>query len=57
MAQGHAVEIAPDGLIGLEKAQMLVFDAIILDVMLPGLDGLHLPVDCALSRIAYRSCS
>jgi two-component system, OmpR family, response regulator MprA len=40
--QGHTVEVAMDGNKGLEKAQSLPFDAIVLDVMLPGLDGLHL---------------
>src|SRR5260221_1817924 len=39
--QGHAIEIAPDGLKGLEKAQAMPFDVIVLDVMLPGVDGLH----------------
>jgi DNA-binding response OmpR family regulator len=39
--QGHTVEVALDGIKGLEKAQSLPFDAIVLDVMLPGLDGLH----------------
>lgn len=42
VGHGHSVEVAPDGLKGLEKAQALAFDAIILDVMLPGFDGLHL---------------
>jgi two-component system response regulator MprA len=39
--QGHAVELASDGLKGLEKARTMAFDAIVLDVMLPGVDGLH----------------
>ena len=39
--QGHSVEIAVDGIKGLEKAQNLPFDAIVLDIMLPALDGLH----------------
>src|SRR5580704_3052451 len=37
--QGHTVELAMDGVKGLEKAQGLSFDAIVLDVMLPGFDG------------------
>jgi DNA-binding response OmpR family regulator len=41
MGQGHTVEVAMDGNKGLEKAQSLPFDAIVLDVMLPGMDGLH----------------
>jgi two-component system response regulator MprA len=39
--QGHAVDVAGDGIKGLEKAQSTAFDVIILDVMLPGIDGLH----------------
>lgn len=40
--QGHKVEIAHDGTQGLEKSLSLQFDAIVLDVMLPGLDGLNI---------------
>lgn len=39
--QGHTVDVAPDGVKGLEKSQTMPFDAIVLDVMLPGMDGLH----------------
>src|SRR5256714_844564 len=39
--RGHTVEVATDGIKGLEKAQGLPFDAIVLDVMLPGFDGLQ----------------
>ncbi|MBZ5677205.1 MAG: response regulator transcription factor [Acidobacteriia bacterium] len=39
--QGHTIEVAMDGTSGLEKAQGLPFDAIVLDIMLPGLDGLQ----------------
>ena len=39
--QGHAIDVAADGIKGLEKAQAASFDAIVLDVMLPGMDGLH----------------
>jgi two-component system response regulator MprA len=42
VGQGHAVDAAIDGLRGLEKAQSSPFDVIVLDVMLPGLDGLQL---------------
>jgi two-component system response regulator MprA len=38
--EGHSVDIAGDGLKGLEKGQSLPFDAIVLDIMLPGIDGL-----------------
>src|SRR5215211_3363180 len=38
-AEGHEAEIAPDGETGLELATRGGFDAIVLDVMLPGIDG------------------
>jgi len=38
--QGHAVDVATDGIKGLEKSESLPFDVIVLDLMLPGLDGL-----------------
>ena len=38
--EGHSVDVAGDGLKGLEKGQSQPFDAIVLDIMLPGLDGL-----------------
>ena len=38
---GHDVTIAPDGAIGLERATREGFDAITLDRMLPGIDGLE----------------
>jgi two-component system OmpR family response regulator len=37
--EGYAVDTAPDGEEGLYKAQNWVYDAIVLDVMLPRLDG------------------
>ena len=39
---GFTVEIAPDGLCGLELALSGKFDAFLLDVMLPGMDGFAL---------------
>src|SRR5713226_4963582 len=37
--QGHTVTLAFDGLAGLETARQAHFDVLVLDVMLPGLDG------------------
>jgi len=39
-AQNYAVDFAADGLLAMHLAVTQPFDAIILDVMLPGLDGL-----------------
>ncbi len=36
----HVVDVAHDGAEGLERAESGVYDALILDLMLPGLDGL-----------------
>jgi two-component system, OmpR family, alkaline phosphatase synthesis response regulator PhoP len=40
-AQGHIVEIADNGESGLRKAVDEVFDLLILDIMLPGLNGIE----------------
>ena len=40
--QSHAVDIADDGLAGWEFAQAATYDVILLDWMLPKLDGLQL---------------
>jgi DNA-binding response OmpR family regulator len=37
--QGHSTTLAFDGIEGLEAAQLSEFDVLVLDVMLPGLDG------------------
>ena len=36
---GFSVDLAPDGVQGLAKAQSADYDAIVLDLMLPGIDG------------------
>jgi len=36
---GFVVDVAPDGVTGLHWAQELGYDLIVLDVMLPGMDG------------------
>src|SRR5262249_10606729 len=40
-AEGHTVTIASDGVKALEQSQSLPLDAIVLDIMLPGMDGLN----------------
>jgi DNA-binding response OmpR family regulator len=39
---GYQVDPAPDGLSGLERCRTQTYDVLILDVMLPGLDGVSL---------------
>lgn len=41
-ASGHEVELAPDGLIGLDSATRERYDGIILDISLPRLSGIQL---------------
>ncbi len=38
-AEGFSVEVAHDGLVGLELARTVDFDLIVLDIMLPGMNG------------------
>lgn len=40
--QHHAVDVVEDGLTGLDFARTGVHDVILLDILLPGLDGLEL---------------
>ena len=42
VAEGYSVESRADGLTGLEAARTAGFDLILLDVMLPGMDGFTL---------------
>jgi two-component system, OmpR family, response regulator len=50
-AEGYSVEVAHDGLKGLELARTGDFALIVLDYMLPGIDGLEL---CA--RLRQEGC-
>ncbi|HZS95681.1 MAG TPA: response regulator transcription factor [Terriglobales bacterium] len=47
--EGFVVDSAPDGTLGFDKATSLPFDLIILDIMLPGRNGLDL---CRDVRVA-----
>ncbi|MDA8016929.1 MAG: response regulator transcription factor [Thermoanaerobaculia bacterium] len=40
--EGHSIDFAPDGVVGLHFAVTQSYDAIVLDLMLPGIDGLSL---------------
>lgn len=39
--QGHSVDFAGDGVTGLHLAVVNEFDAVVLDLMLPGMDGME----------------
>jgi two-component system, OmpR family, response regulator MprA len=39
-AEGHDIEVAPDGNEALRRAREHPFDLVVLDIMLPGLDGI-----------------
>lgn len=41
-AKGHVVDAAEDGVTGLHLARINRYDAIVLDLMLPGIDGITL---------------
>ena len=45
--EGHAVDVAADGREGLWLATENTYGAIVLDVMLPGLDGIECAGGCA----------
>ena len=40
--KGHDISVAPDGLLGLELAGTHDFDVLIIDIMLPGMNGMEL---------------
>ena len=39
LAEGWVVDVVNDGLTGLERATTESFDVVILDIMMPGLNG------------------
>jgi two-component system OmpR family response regulator len=54
VAEGFAVDVAPDGPRGLELARHGEYDAMILDVMLPGCPGTSSCVPCGPSATGCR---
>ncbi len=38
---GYTVDLAPDGVVGLKKAQEGGYDLLLLDLMMPNMDGLQ----------------
>jgi DNA-binding response OmpR family regulator len=49
--EGHSVAVAHDGRDGLAMAQAQSFDAIVLDIMLPGIDGYEVTRRLRASRV------
>ena len=39
--EGYTVRLASNGAEGLDLAKSLPFDAVVVDMMMPGIDGLH----------------
>jgi len=50
--EGHVVDVAADGVLGLEAAQAAAYDAAVVDVMLPRLDGLSLVTALRRAKVA-----
>jgi DNA-binding response OmpR family regulator len=50
--QGHSATLAFDGIEGLEAARLSEFDVLVLDVMLPGLDGIGMVRQLRHNRIS-----
>jgi len=50
--EGHVVDVAADGVSGLEAAQAAAYDAAVVDVMLPRLDGLSLVTALRRAKVA-----
>jgi DNA-binding response OmpR family regulator len=53
-SEGHAVTIATDGVTGLAEAQSRNFEVVLLDIMLPGLDGLTIAKRLHLRATRFR---
>ena len=54
--EGHAADVAGSGEDALWMARAVAYDAIVLDVMLPGLDGFeHLPRAALRRRLGARA--
>ncbi len=56
-SRGHKPTLATDGREGFEIAAHETFDVIILDRMLPGLDGLSAVALLRAEGVSTRSCS
>src|SRR2546423_11880341 len=51
VAEGYAVDLAADGLTGLEAARHEAYDAVVLDIMRPRLSGYRIaPTLCAANN-------
>ena len=55
-AERHVVDVAPDGVTGAALAERGPYDVIVLDRMLPDVDGVSSSACCARSASSRRSC-
>lgn len=53
-SRGHVLDVAPDGITGLHLAGSHPYDAVILDWMLPRMEGRRCCAGCAPSM--HRKC-
>ena len=53
-AHSHGVDAAGDGITGLHLAVTQKFDGILLDLNLPGMDGMTFAESCGRKRITIR---
>ena len=54
--EGYAVRLAASGQEGLELARALPFDAVIVDVMMPGIDGMEARMRVSSVMLPASSC-
>ncbi len=54
-AEGFAVDVAHDGTDGLWLARENAYDAMVLDLMLPGINGYKVCETCGPRRTGHRS--
>lgn len=52
--QGYTADVCYDGISGLDNARSDIYDLLVLDAMLPGMDGFACCASCAAAAAALR---